>query len=185
MCSHLNTWSQVVPPFGEVAEPSGSLRVACESSSLAPFHLFLLPDHFEETVLLSIPPPLWLIETQWSQGTINCNLCNPEPKESYHPRDLSQWQKVSRMLGDCLEEEKSRQQAKPELESWGTRTTQTGHSLTTLYSVKFRCPNTPNQLCSHDEQKIQKYRKKGVAICNKTLFSDKHKQSLWLPMGIS
>lgn len=64
MCSHLNTWSQVVPPFGEVAEPSGSLRVACESSSLVPFHLVLLPDHFEETVLLSIPPPLWLIETQ-------------------------------------------------------------------------------------------------------------------------
>lgn len=164
MCSHLNTWSQLVPLFGEVAKPSGSPRVACESSSLVLFHLFLPPVHFEETAFLSIPPSLWLIKTQWSQVTMNHNLCNPEPKESRHPRDLSQWQKVSRMLGDCLEEEKSGQQAKPELESWGTRTTQTGHPLTTFYYVKFHCPNTPNQLCSHDEQQTQKYRKKGVAM---------------------
>lgn len=83
---------------------------------------------------------------------------------SCHPKDLSQWQNVSRLLGDCLEEEESGQQAKPELKSWGTRTTQTGHPLTTFYFVKFRCPNTPSQLCSHDEQQTQKYKKKGVAM---------------------
>lgn len=79
--SHLNTWSQLVPLFGEVAEPSGSPRMARESSSLVPFHFFLPPVHSEETALLSIPPSLWFIETQWSQVTMSFNLCNPEPKD--------------------------------------------------------------------------------------------------------